>query len=110
MKRSSRTGWLRLGILVSVIWFLGVAFYAAYEWDSERIQFTSAALMSESKGEWAVVGQESFWVSCHLVEKKTSCSSKVLNILGVEVVPLIAMWCLAFAVAWVRAGFRSNET
>lgn len=110
MNLSSRTGWLRLGIVISVFWLCCVSLYAMYVWHAETKDLSSAALMSKSAGGWAVVGQESFLMSCNLVGEKASCVPRIFNISVIGFLPLLVMWLIGLSFAWVRRGFRAKET
>jgi len=115
MPLSRRNGWLRLGIVLSALWLLGVAIYASWEYQSMQSSLAHSALPSElPPSEWEVVGQQSFLTDCKLVQGQASCASRVANLASLALLPILAIWpmvlLLVCAFLWVRTGFRRDET
>jgi len=117
MTLAKRRGWIRLGVALSIAWLLGVALYAAFDFASVRDDLLTSVRTSDpalAKGGWEVVGQETFLTTCDSKEKQVSCSPRVLHLLGLAFLPVALSWIvtllLVYAVLWIRAGFRGDET
>lgn len=117
MTLAKRKGWIRLGVVLSVVWMVGVAIYAALDFSSVRADLLTSVRTSDpslAKSGWEVVGQESFLTTCDAKDKQVLCSPRIFNVLGLALVPVAASWLVAFllvyAALWVRAGFRGDET
>jgi len=91
MKLTKRKGWIRLGIVLSVVWMVGVVIYAAFDFSSVRADLSTSVRTSDAsfaKGGWEVVGQESFLTTCDAKDKQVLCSPRVFNLLGLAPVPV----------------------
>lgn len=111
-----RTGWIRLGITLSVGWFLIVLAYAAYDYNS----------VNSKEGGWETLGKpgeivhvsnkfQSYLTLCAPKENSTvmSCLPRVENIALLAIVPTVTAWIfvvtLGNAVTWVIAGFQRDK-
>jgi hypothetical protein len=109
--------WIRLGIVLSAGWFLIVLTYAAYDYHS----------VNSKEGGWETAGKPGEVVHTMATFQSnltqcapegnppvTSCSPRVENIALLAIVPTATAWilavALAYAVTWVRAGFRRDKT
>jgi hypothetical protein len=101
--RNRYRGWIRIGVVLSATWFLGICAVAAYEYfvfpPSDVYLFVAS-----------VPGTEADPKNPHIVWHIPSL--KVGQFLQVLILPLIVGWILisliAWAVSWVRVGFQSQ--
>lgn len=117
MSLFKNTGWVRLGIVLSVVWLLMVIAYAAYDYHS----------VNSKEGGWETIhtpGEIAYpktTFKTNLTQCAnsgnppiTSCSPRIENIALIIFVPIGIGWLLVvtlvFAVTWVRDGFRRNKT
>lgn len=119
MALTQRKGWIRLGVVLSVAWIVGVLIYAVLEHYSVRGDLTTSINLPEPSSppvvsHWEIVGQQSFLTDCDVKQKQVSCSPRFTNLALLSLLPIISCWLIAvlvvYAVRWVRAGFRSDET
>jgi hypothetical protein len=109
MTLASRTGWFRLGIVLSIAWLCGVCLYIWRMWSDSSESFNSQVLSSASGGPWAVVGQQAMFVSCRVAAGHSTCSPRLDNVAILFFFPLVSAWLLAFAFLWVRTGFHRKQ-
>ena len=116
MTHAKRKGWIRLYIVLSAVWIVGIVIYAAFDFSSVRWDLSTAVGKSDpsfANSGWVLKGQESFLTTCNVKNQQVSCSPRVLSLLGLALVPVVMSWPIAFllvrVVLWVRAGFRDDE-
>jgi hypothetical protein len=90
-------GWMRLGVVLTLLWTLAVLIEL-------RIEFTGllADTVVTKTGEPASVLKGNRFADLVPVDQKLN----VRKFLSVLLVPVLSMWVLGLAWAWVRAGFR----
>lgn len=115
MARSKRNGWVRLGVVLSLAWLLGVLVYAGVEYHYTLEDLTSSVQSPDpalKPGGWEVIGQESLVINCGVREKQVSCSLRLGNLALLIFGPIAAAWLVVlafvYAAMWVRAGFRDE--
>ena len=113
MPIAKRKGRIRLGIVLSLAWGIGVLLFAAFEFQSVRTDFV-ASVNSPNPADvaagWRTTGQQTLFTRCEVSDKQVSCSPR-LGILALLIVVSIGIaWLLIIAVAYailrVREGFR----
>jgi hypothetical protein len=104
-------GWLRIGIVASVLWAVLVVAYAVFEMNASPESPMLLTEMAVSKtGEPATVLKDNQFRDLVPVEPRL----RIQRFLAVIVAPVIVAWGLAYLgvsiVRWVAAGFRRNDT
>jgi hypothetical protein len=111
--RNKFTGWFRLATVLSLFWLLASGAYIGWKLYSSGNSF-AAAISYQSPEGLRIIGEESMFVQCSVVERRPSCSLKSLNAIGLIVVPVAGLWvwCLLmfWSVAWVWAGFTQRPS
>lgn len=118
MALAQRRGWIRLGVVLSIAWVVGVFAYAI----SDHYALRADAIATVDAPEpatppvvtrWDIVGQQSFLTECDIKYKLVTCSPRVLNLALLTFLPIVGGWLIVvlivYAVLWIRAGFRSDE-
>lgn len=117
-------GWLRLGVVLSLVWLLSVCTYVGFDywrinsveagWEHVgRVNVPSGAERNPFD-QFDEPAPKSFFVICgaEAATQTTTCSLRINNFLFVAVGPIFAVWLVAvlggLAVLWVRAGFRGD--
>jgi len=69
---------------------------------------------SAKPGGWHVIGQQTFLTNCDVKDKFVSCSPQFVNLALLAFGPVAIGWALvslmAYAIMWIRAGFREDQT
>ncbi len=117
MALARRKGWIRLGIVFSLAWFLGVLVFAGVEYHTVQtdltnsLQSTNPSLKAEG---WEVIGQQTVVTNCGVREKQVYCSPRFANLALLAFGPITLAWILVlvgvYAIAWIHAGFKGDET
>jgi hypothetical protein len=117
MALANRKGWIRVGLVLSTAWLIGVLIHAAFDYHSVRADLVTAVRTADPSlvnSRWEVIGQETFLTTCDVKDKEVSCSPRALNLAALGLIPIAISWLaavlLVIAVMWVRAGFRDHET
>jgi len=117
MALAKRTGWIRLGIVLSLVWLLGVLVYAGIEYRTVETDLTKSVQSPNpalKTGGWEVIGQQTLVTNCGVKNKQVSCSPRLANLALLAFAPITVAWFVVLlivrAVVWVRAGFKSDET
>jgi len=112
-----RKGWIRLGIICSIAWLIGVLVFAGIEYHTVQADLTLSVQFVDpllTAGKWEVVGKQTFITNCGVNEKQVSCSPRFANLALLAIGPVALGWVLVvlivYAVIWVHAGFRGDET
>lgn len=105
-----RQGWIRLGIVISILFLASfhVVLYRQYKDAASSI--ASSALDKSVPDEWRVVEVESRLFSC---SAGYGCTIKTVPYLIATLSPLFVIWGLIPAIFatcyWIRAGFRGKS-
>ena len=115
--------WRRLGVVISAIWIVAGGGYVAVQWHGETEAMASSAWDTRNNGDWAVVGQESFFFRCtsksvpkpadaylpFLRQAEPTCKPKLLQVACLLLLPIVLAWGFSLlgvrVVAWVRGGY-----
>jgi hypothetical protein len=92
-------GWSRLGIVLTLLWGLVVAFEL---WNEFRLGPFSLLLLTDMRETGPTVLEPGAWVP---VDQFINMQKLALTLL----IPIISMSVLGFAWAWVREGFRKPK-
>lgn len=107
-------GWTRLGIVLSVLWCIGVLVYAAGEYPNMAANQEWAGRVHEAKEEWRISNEAVFFVY-QWQQSKQIMDVRIKSALlgGVALGPIVAAWLTLFGIVsivrWVRQGFRSQQ-
>ncbi|SRR5581483_5158962 len=118
MAINKRKGWIRLGVVLSLVWVLGVLIYAGIEYHTVRTNLTNTVQSPTNSSidgdRWEIVGQKTFAISCAVKNKQISCAPRFKNLVLLAIAPVIVAWVLVIlitcAATWVRTGFDSDAT
>lgn len=109
-------GWIRLCIVFSVAWLIGVSVYAVYKYSFDLEQWTT--FKNNERAEdiaegWDVVQTESFFNICKVDNKNIPiCTPRSDKLSLLAFLPLVSTWLSGFLLVvsflWVRAGFRKK--
>ena len=106
-------GWIRLGLVVSVIWLVASCCYFFYHVHAESQDWPKVVRATSNNGPWAVVSQDSFYAYCDAQSSHVQCKPKVLNLALIAALPIGVAWAIVIAAvlatAWVRAGFNPGH-
>ena len=121
-------GWLRIGIVLSVMWCISFSVYALLRYRHFADECVVHMWETRNEGTWRVVGLEDHLFKCslkddlpeggnygtELIKSKTTCSVKMLPCLLWMSGPIIAAWLLipvlVWSFLWVRKGFIGKNT
>lgn len=113
---STMRGWARLGVVLSIVWLLGVLAYTMHDYWSLQSAVSSTAAGHRSDAgfdEWEIVSTHSALSICNHQTVPPKCSLRVANVFTLALGPIVAIWMLTFstvvAIRWVRAGFRGSR-
>lgn len=84
-------GWIRLGIVISLAWMIGVASFTAFEYKSTIDDFASAVASMKDE-QFQIVGQDGFLFNCSVKTGNPSCNLKIGNFLLILVAPVLTGW------------------
>lgn len=111
-------GWIRLGIVISTAWVLGVGSYALYDYKSLKTdlaaEITAKPWLADPvvDGKWEITGQQSFFTECEMARVDVICSPRLTNLALRALAPVLVFWALSVVILqsarWVRAGFRNG--
>lgn len=108
MLLAKRKGWIRLGVVLSLAWFLGVLIYAAFDFQTVQTNLTTSVNSGNPFRNYA--GQNTLLTNCDVKEKQVSCSPRFGSIALLSAAPVVITWILlaavVYAALWIRAGFR----
>lgn len=112
-------GWMRLALLLSAFWLIGVSAYAAFQFHSTNSdlsgQTKSGPFKDVPQSQDASVADDLVWspvspfASCKLVTRNISCSFNWTRFATIAILPLLAFWIVivsGFGVRWVINGFK----
>jgi hypothetical protein len=117
-----KSGWLRLGIIISIVWLFTASSYIIIDINNDKDEFITNVYDSTHDKQWKVVGQESEYSICKSVSTeqpinsisdiKTTCKPKVVSISSLVFIPLILFWLICTfsfkSIQWIRNGeFRT---
>jgi hypothetical protein len=115
MKKIKRRlkGFIRLGIVISIAWVIGVISFIAIKYDVTNKNFVRA--VEETKNSrFQFGGRESYLIECSVIDDKSVCSIKITNTLVVLLAPIAVVWIvvplIVWSALWIRAGFKDNST
>lgn len=116
MSNTNRVGWLRLGIVLSVAWLIGVSIYAVWEYRSVQDSLNASVLLPELNSQfpqgWQLYGQQTFLTDCKIENMRVFCSPRVVNLFTLALLPVLLVWILIILLVrvflWVRSGFRGS--
>lgn len=118
-----RAGWIRLGVVLSILWLIGCAGYLLADYRRTFHETAASAWDTSARSEWQVRGQEGRYFDCTLseslvtnaqtiadVEAQTTCSPVIGNVVALVISIPLLLWgaipLLVVSFLWVRAGFR----
>ena len=100
-------GWHRLGIVVSILWLVSVSTYIFYELKSATpvqhhyfVEYVPGSVPDTNT--YIIDGKPAsgiVWDDAQL--KKVIC-------LTVSLLPIVMIWSIGYAIAWIQAGFRKK--
>jgi hypothetical protein len=116
--RIKLNGWQRIGVVLSVIWFIGFAAYTAYIWNDEEHKYWSADqadIFSEATNECLRRSEVDYWLDSAkwhatydkcLYEAHARYIAKMFALnFGVIVFGWLAAWLGIVVTRWIRRGF-----
>ncbi len=124
MTEKKYTGWVRLGIVFSVLWLLGASMTIGLLYNKRINDFNSITWETRNQGRFIIVGEESFLFECnakaisHSIDNltefqdlaKPECHIKIDRVTLVTIVPVVVGWLViplvVWVVLWVRKGFK----
>lgn len=105
---TKRKGWIRLGIVLSLAWFLGILIFAVLDFQTVQTHLTTSVKSGNPFVEG--ISEQTFFTNCNVKEKQVSCIPRSGSIALLSVVPVAIAWILivtaVYAVLWIHAGFR----
>ena len=118
MALAQRKGWIRLGIVFSVAWIVGVLIYAVSNHYTVRADIVEQVNSPEYSQTPSVVtrwvDRQTFLTDCDVKEKLVSCSPQFSNVALLILLPVVGFWLtgvlIVYTFLWVRAGFRGDKT
>lgn len=114
MRASSRIGWVRLGVVLTVVWLTAVATYIAWELHTVGDELVATAsrppetITPPLPDGFEISGQQTLWVDCNLDAKRAVCSPRLLHTLSLAFLPIGVLWASGWAFLWVKAGFATR--
>jgi hypothetical protein len=115
MTWTSKKGWVRLGIVLSVTWLILMLAYAAYDYYHVNSREAGWETVGRSSALPVETRQTSLLTECGYEGKKilTTCSTRYVNLALLVLVPIASGWLIVYlivyAVRWVLAGFSGKE-
>lgn len=113
-------GWHRLGLALSVGWIIGVALYTAFDyhwyavkeagWEVVPSKLSTEGLAGVDASDVTVV-QHSWLTQCSHPQGPgmiSSCDVRMNHFSALALGPVLLLWFVGFAGAWVRAGCNSS--
>ena len=114
MAINRRKGWIRLGVVLSLAWLLGVLVFSIYEHYAAKSYF--AASLKEIIGKYGrdvEARYQTLLTDCSGEESAIACSPRWINLALLVLGPVLGCWVLAivltYAALWIRAGFRGHD-
>ncbi len=112
MKHSMK-GWIRLGIVLSVVWIVAFNLYGFIGYRMQEKKFTMEVRSSMGQ-RFQIVGSEGVLFTCLDTQTKGPvCQINLANYFLVMLGPVIAGWAVPLAIRsyqWVQDGFRADKT
>lgn len=113
MSNSAR-GWIRIGIVLSVLWLIGVGVSAAIEFKNMKSDLERTIASPAKDSEFEIVGTLGHFVNCSVIGKEAVCRIDRSEFAIYALVPIITAWVsitlLVFAIVWIHAGFGRGST
>lgn len=115
---SNRTGWIRLGIVLSLAWFLSVSIYAGIEYHSvkkdlaNRVPLFAMTFSISPQGvTHSMMNYQTFIANCSGKSYDFySCTPRFGNIALLALAPIAVAWVIIllmiYTIIWVCAGFK----
>ena len=107
-----RQGWIRLGIVISVIFLASLHFFLYLNHQELSSSITSSSSDTTTSDVWEVVGLESRFFSCSAAGSTSDCKIKLVPYVIATLTPLLVLWGLIPALVstyrWVRSGFKGQ--
>ena len=105
-----RIGWIRLGIVISILWLLAIAGYVTYDYYSVQLALSQPkSFVEPNTKEWIVVAQQSVLTECKTGHGLIICGLHWRHLALLAILPILAAWLvttlISAAFLWVRAGF-----
>jgi hypothetical protein len=109
-------GWARLGVVLSMVWLLGVLAYTGYDYWSLQSSVSNSVVGRDggvALDEWDVVSVSTALSTCNLQQIQPECSVHATRLAAWLFGPLVAIWIsvvgVVATVRWVRAGFQGRR-
>ena len=108
-------GWIRLGIVASVIWLVG-----AWIWADSQVAQIDGEIAAESYQDCSQSSEPHLVDNCEKMNELTrnmassedyagELSELRLILFILALLPLLATWLVGLTAAWIRGGFKKGE-
>jgi hypothetical protein len=120
MALKRRLGWIRLGVVMSIVWMIGVGMYVFLSYHSIRDKVEHTQQDTEWRETCLWECEKDFEPTATKVPSRMefrlvviSCQLRYMNLVILLLVPIFACWIAAImgavAFRWVRDGFRRQR-